>query len=132
MQYYIICQNFKMCTPLWALAVSFPDLSSYTRTCQNKGHTSIVTALLVVTAEDQKQPKCPSRDNRLNKSWYTHKEGRKWMSREDSLSPLCLFVLLNFVPCLYSLLKYIFQSSVPIIVSIYQIFYFLYSKISNQ
>lgn len=31
---------------------------------QNKPHTSIVTALLVVISKNEKQSKCPTRDNK--------------------------------------------------------------------
>lgn len=50
--------------------------SDYTHTLanmQDKLCTSIVATFLVVTEKDQKQPKCPSRVNRLNKIGICHK-----------------------------------------------------------
>lgn len=51
----------------------FQDYTHILTHVQNKVCTSILTALLLVMAKDQIEPKCTSKGNRLNKLQYTCK-----------------------------------------------------------
>lgn len=71
MLYYL--STFKMHIPCEPWPFHSQDYTHILAHVQNKVCTSILTALLVVMAKDQTQPKCTSRGKRLNKLQYIRK-----------------------------------------------------------